>query len=66
MSNQGTTHHCAMVEKGGKCCEAMTMNKVGCSAIPYVFGALVIIGLATLIVLQSKVLKALEKSFKKK
>ena len=81
MENQENTHQCAMVEKGGKCCdglamqssESMAMHKSegmmqgGGRCIPaLVFGALVIVGLATIIVYQAKILKALRKTGKKK
>ncbi len=60
------SQQCAMVDKGGKCCEGMAgQGSYRCIA-GLAFGILVIAGLITLIVLQSKVLKALHKGGKKK
>lgn len=66
MENQGNTQHCAMVAKGGKCCDGMAMNAMGCRATGFVFGVLVLVGLAVVITMQSKILKQLQKSGKKK
>ncbi len=55
-----------MVEKGGKCCEGMAMHKEDCHVWGYVFGGVVLAALAVVIILQSKILKSIHKSSKKK
>jgi hypothetical protein len=66
MEGQANTHHCAMVAKGGQCCEDMSIQKQGPCPMGIVFGALVIIGLAAIITLQAKTMKLLKKNVKTK
>ncbi len=66
MSCHENTSHCAMVDKGGKCCEGMAAQGSYRCIAGLAFGVLVIAGLITLIVLQSKMLKALHRGGKKK
>ncbi len=58
-------HQCALVEKGGKCCEGAA-SMTSCRVPMYLFGGLVLAGLVIIIVLQSKTLKHLHKGGKKK
>ncbi|MBS0603860.1 MAG: hypothetical protein JSS60_02350 [Verrucomicrobia bacterium] len=56
-----------MMEQMGKCCmESSCMMKPGCCTTMYLFGILVIAGLAMIIVLQNKMLKEMRKGGKKK
>jgi len=60
--NQDNSKSIAMMEKDSK-----TYNtKSGACVALFVFGALVIVGLVTIIVFQAKILNALQKSVKKK
>lgn len=65
MDSQGHSQHCALVEKGGKCCEGLKMPKSGSCVLWFGFGALVIVCLAVMIVMQAKTLKVLKKMRKK-
>lgn len=58
-------HQCALVEKGGKCCEGAALQQGRCVLMP-IFGIVVVLALAAIIILQVKTLKALGKSGKKK
>jgi hypothetical protein len=64
MGSEGNTHYCAMMEKGGKCCENLQGNSPCVARL--VFGAVVLAGLIVIIVLQAKTLKVLQKHVKKK
>lgn len=55
----------AMMEKDGSC-KDMRMGKSGGCMLMFAFGVLVIAGLVTIIVLQSKMLKCLHKNGSKK
>ena len=61
--NQDNSKSIAMMEKDGKA--MVGSNKGACMAM-FLFGALVIAGLITIIVFQSKILHVLQKHVKKK
>jgi len=58
-------HQCALVEKGGKCCEGSAGPGSMRCVMTSIFGVLVIAGLIAMIVLQAKTLKVLKGSKKK-
>lgn len=61
--NQDNSKSIAMMEKGSK---AMYANNSGACVAMFLFGALVIAGLVTIIVFQAKILHVLQKNGKKK
>lgn len=62
----GQTHHCALVEQGGRCCEGAAMQGMERCIMMPIFGALVIAGLIAMLILQVKTLRALGKIGKKR
>lgn len=65
MNNRDNTNHCVMIDKDGSYSE-MRMQKSGGCILMVVFGVLVIAALVTIIVMQSKMLKCLQKNGSKK
>ena len=61
--NQDNSKSIAMMEKDSK---AMMSGKSGACVAMFLFGALVIVGLVTIIVFQAKILHVLQKHVKKK
>ena len=64
MQNCSNAHQCALVEKGGKCCESLAQGN-GC-VVKYLFGGAVIAGLIAILVLQNKTYKMLKKHMRSK
>lgn len=65
MSSEASANYIAMTEKDGSC-KDIRMGKSGGCMLMFVFGVLVIAGLVTIIVMQSKMLKSLQKIAAKK